>query len=192
MSRLVSHYSKSRTAFICVDLQKVFSDKIANFPNCVFVANRFAGLHEAFPENTKYIVTEQYPKAFGNTVPEIKVPASAPVVAKTLFSCITPEVKEMLSDMDNVVVFGIEGHVCVMQTVADLLDMKKRVVLPVDGLGSQKKTDLETAIKLMGSWGPECILTTSESLLLQMGKDAADPGFKKIAKLLKEQPPIPL
>ncbi|KAK7197620.1 ribonuclease mar1 [Novymonas esmeraldas] len=192
MSRLMSYYAKGKTAFLCVDLQKAFSDRIANFPNCVFVANRLARMHEALPEHTKYIVTEQYPQGLGRTVPEIILPKSAHVIEKTLFSCVVPEVEKLLADVDNVVVFGIEGHVCVMQTTADLLDMNKRVILPVDGLGSQKKTDFKAAVKLMGTWGPNCVLTSSESLLLQMTKDARDPHFKKIAKLLKDEPPIPL
>lgn len=192
MSRLLPHYTKGKTAFLCVDLQKAFSDRIANFPNCVFVANRLAQMHEILPSNTKYVVTEQYPKGLGHTVPEVLIPKSAHVVGKTRFSCVVPEVEKLLEDVDNVVVFGIEGHVCVLQTTADLLEMKKRVVLPVDGLGSQKKTDFKAAIKLMSTWGPDCILTTSESLVLQMAKDAMDPEFKKIAKLLKDAPPIPL
>ncbi|GET86742.1 ribonuclease mar1 [Leishmania tarentolae] len=192
MPRLMPHYSTSKTAFLCVDLQEAFSKRIANFPNCVFVANRLARLHEVVPENTKYIVTEQYPKGLGHIVPEITLPPSAHVIEKTRFSCVVPQMEELLKDVDNVVVFGIEGHVCVLQTVADLLDMNKRVFLPKDGLGSQKTTDFKAAMKLMGSWGPNCEITTSESILLQMTKDAMDPNFKKISKLLREEPPIPL
>ncbi|KAG5509810.1 hypothetical protein JKF63_07454 [Porcisia hertigi] len=192
MSRLMPHYSKAKTAFLCVDLQKGFSERIKSFPNCVFVANRLARMHEILPKHTKYIVTEQYPKGLGRTVADITLPESAHMIEKTRFSCIVPEVEKLLEDVEHVVVFGIEAHVCVMQTVADLLDMNKHVVLPMDGLGSQKQTDFKAAMKLMRSWGPSCELTTSESLLLQMTKDAMDPNFKKIAKLLKDEPPIPL
>ncbi|KPI86352.1 Ribonuclease mar1 [Leptomonas seymouri] len=192
MSRLLPHYSKGKTAFMCVDLQTAFSERIKNFSNCVFVANRLARMHEALPEHTKYIVTEQYPKGLGHTVKEITLPKTSHMIEKTRFSCVVPEVVELLKDVDNIVLFGIEGHVCVMQTAADLLDMNKRVVLTVDGLGSQKSTDFKAAMKLMGTWGPNCELTTSESLLLQMTKDAKDPNFKKIAKLLQDQSPIPL
>lgn len=192
MSRLLPHYTKSKTAFLCVDLQKAFAERITNFPNCVFVANRMARMHEALPEYTKYIATEQYPKGLGHTVPEVTLPQSGHVISKTRFSCIVPEVEKLLEDVENVVVFGIEGHACILQTTADLLDMNKRVILPVDGLGSQKQTDLKAAVKLMRSWGPKCELTTSESILLQITRDASDPNFKKIAKLLRDEPPIPL
>ncbi|KAG5484446.1 hypothetical protein LSCM1_07815 [Leishmania martiniquensis] len=192
MSRLLPHYSKGKTVFLCVDLQKAFSERIENFLNCVFVANRLARLHEVLPEYTKYIVTEHYPKGLGRIVPEVSLPQSAHVIEKTRFSCIVPEVEKLLMDVDNAVVFGIEGHACILQTVADLLDMSKRVFLPIDGLGSQKKADFKAAMKQMRSWGPNCEITTSESILLQMTRDAKDPKFKMIAKLLKEQHPIPL
>lgn len=186
---MLPHYSKSKTAFICIDLQKAFGDRIANFSNCVFVANRFASLHSLIPEHTKYIVTEQYPKGLGHTVPEVVVPKTSLIVEKTRFSAMVPDVQKAIADCDNVVIFGIEGHVCVMQTVAEVLDMNKRAVLCVDGVGSQKAGDRDSALRLMSTWGPNCMLTTSESVLLQMAKDAKDPEFKKFSNLLKDQLP---
>ncbi|EPY39284.1 MAR1 ribonuclease [Angomonas deanei] len=190
MSRLLPHYSKGKTAFLCVDLQKAFAPRIANFANCVFVANQFAALHEVLKEETKYVVTEQYPKGLGNTVPEIKVPNGSLVVPKTQFSCIVPEVVTALKDVDNVVLFGIEGHACILQTAAELLDMKKKVALPVDGIGSQKATDLGAAIELMRTWGPDCFVTSTESIILQMTKGASDPKFKQVSGILKNKHPI--
>lgn len=189
MSRLHPH-GCSKTAFLCVDLQKAFSERIANFGNCVFVANRMAAMHQIFPKST-YIVTEQYPKGLGHSVAELLIPKSGHVVPKTQFSCCVPDVNRLLVGVDNVVVFGIEGHVCVMQTVAELLDAQKRVFLPIDGIGSQRTTDCQTALQTMNTWGPNCILTTSESLVLQIAKDATDPTFKSVAKLLKDQHPVP-
>lgn len=192
-SHLLPHYAKGKTAFMCIDLQKVFSTKIANFANCVFVANRFAAVHEAIKDHSKYFVTEQYPKAFGNTVPEVKVPSSALVVAKTRFSAIVPEVEAAIKDIDNVVLYGIEGHACIIQTVEDLLARNKKVFLPVDGIGSQHDHDLQQALKLLSRWTADgCALSTSESLVLQIMRDATDPKFKEVAKLLRDRPPQPL
>lgn len=175
---------------MCVDLQKVFSTKISNFQNCVFVANRFAALHEILAAHTKLFVTEQYPKAFGNTVPEVKIPSSAMVVSKTRFSCVVPEVDEKLNDVENVIVYGIEGHACIIQTVDDLLCRRKKVFVPVDGIGSQHQSDLAQALKTMGEWTADgCTLTTSESVVLQIMRDAKDPLFKNAAKLLATRPP---
>lgn len=190
MSRLVPHYAQSKSAFMCVDLQKVFSTKISNFANCVFVANRFAGLHQVLKDHTKLFVTEQYPQRFGATVPEVTVPSSAVLVPKTRFSCIVPEVDEKIKDVENVIVYGIEGHACIIQTVDDLLCRNKKVFLPVDGIGSQHQSDLTQALKTMAEWAPAgCTLTTSESIVLQILRDAKDPLFKDAAKLLASRPP---
>lgn len=86
-------------------------------------------------------------------------------------------------------VFGIEAHVCVQMTVRDLLDHNYNVYLPVDGIGSQRTSDLKPALKLMRSWGENCVLTTSESIVMQLLRDAKDPMFKQCAKLLQEKPP---
>lgn len=170
----------------------MFSTKIQNFPNCIFVANRFADLHEILSDHTKYFVTEQYPKAFGNIVPEVKIPSSAFVTAKTKFSCIVPEIEERLKDIQNIVLYGIEGHACILQTVDDLLSLNKKVFLPVDGIGSQYTSDLNQSLKLMGEWSNfGCTISSSESLVLQIMRDAKDPLFKKAAALLKERPPQP-
>lgn len=194
MSRLAPHYAQGPLGFMCVDLQKVFANKIGNFSNCVFVANRFAALHSIISQksNSKYFVTEQYPKAFGNTVPEVKIPESAIKIEKTRFSCVVPEAEEAISKIDNFIVYGIEGHACIIQTVDDLLSRGKKVFLPVDGLGSQHDSDLQQSLKLMGSWSPfGCTISSSESIILQVMRDAKDPLFKEAAKLLASRPPQP-
>ncbi|CCW66653.1 unnamed protein product [Phytomonas sp. Hart1] len=192
MSRLASHYTKSKTAFLTIDLQTAFSERISNFANCVFVSNRMAHFHQSLPQHTTFIATEQYPKGLGHSVKELIIPQDGHLVEKSSFSCIVPDVKKHLTDVDNVTVVGIEGHVCVLQTISDLLEMQKRVFVLVDGVGSQKATDLKVALDLMRTWGPNCILTTSESFLLQMIKDASDPEFKKVSKLLRDSHPINL
>lgn len=196
MSRLLQHYSTSRTAFFCCDLQTAFAPRIAHFPQCVFVANRFAQLHSILPGATDFYVTEQNPKALGGTVPEIDIPFTAKAFHKKKFSMLTDEVTASLAAplVEQVVIFGIEAHVCVLQTVAELLDLPgiQRVAIARDGVGSQKPVDQDAALQLMQSWGPRCILTTSESILFQLTRDAADHHFKAISGLAKQQPPVAL
>ncbi|CCW65267.1 unnamed protein product [Phytomonas sp. EM1] len=192
MSRLASHYSKCKTAFLTVDLQLAFMNRISNFSNCVFVSNRMASFHAILPQQTKFIATEQYPKGLGHSVNELIIPQDGYVVEKSKFSCIVPDVAKHITDVDTVTVLGIEGHVCVLQTVSDLLDLKKRVFVLVDGVGSQKEMDLKMALDLMRTWGPNCVLTTSESFILQMIKDASDEEFKKVSKLLRDPHPVPI
>lgn len=191
MSRLLPHYALGgKTAFFCCDIQGAFAPRIKNFNQLVFVANRFAALHTTLKDHTKFIVTEQYPKALGKTSPEVVIPESALVFEKTRFSMLIPEVVVQLEDVSNVVIFGLEAHVCVLQTVAELLDHKKKVVLVRDGVGSQQAFDEEAAVKLMSSWGPECFVSTSESVMFQLARDAKDPNFKAVSNLAKMQRPL--
>ncbi|CUF22104.1 ribonuclease mar1, putative [Bodo saltans] len=193
MSRLLQHYSTSRTAFFCCDLQTAFAPRISRLPVGVFVANRFAQLHTILPEATDYYVTEHYPKALGTTVSDIIIPSTAKTFHKKKFSMLTEELLASLehSPVDQVVVFGVEAHVCVLQTVAELMELPtiKRVAVARDGVGSQKPGDEDAAIQLMQSWGGKCIVTTSESILFQLTRDAADPNFKAISSLAKQQAP---
>jgi nicotinamidase-related amidase len=193
MSRLLQHYGTSRTAFFCCDLQTAFAPRIARFPQGVFVANRFAQLHAILPHATDYYVTEHYPKALGSTVPEVIIPTTAKTFHKTKFSMLTEELLASLeqSPVEQVVIFGIEAHVCVLQTVAELMDLPsiKRVAIARDGVGSQKPGDEDAAFQLMQSWGGKCIVTTSESILFQLARNAADQNFKAISSLAKQQAP---
>ena len=181
MSRLIGN--SSRIAFFCCDLQEKFAARIPNFSQCVFVANRFAHVHKALPQQTRYIVTEQYPQGLGRTVPDITLPEGCVAIPKKTFSMMVPDVVSQVSDIDTVVLFGIETHVCVLQTAADLLDMGKKVVIVRDGIGSQHLNDETAAVDLFRSWGPQCYVTTSESVLFQIMRSADHPKFKEISKL---------
>ena len=189
MSKLLAHYSSRRVAFFCCDIQTAFAQRVPNFNHLTFVANRFAALHNLLPPtSTKYVVTEQYPKGLGRTVPEIAVPPTAIVAEKTKFSMVVPgPVRDALEHVDDVVIFGLEAHVCVLHTVDDLCQLGKRVFIARDGVASQSNEDRDAALDLMRSY-PAVTVSTSESLLLQMVRDAKDPLFKEVSSLLKLKP----
>ena len=86
------------------------------------------------------LATEQYSRAFGHTVPEIQLD-DVPVFEKRKFSMLTEEVSEhfaSLGDKKTVVLFGIESHVCVLQTCLELLDQGTEVHLVYDAVSSQR------------------------------------------------------
>ena len=109
--------------FIC-DVQERFRPVISGFPAVVDTSRRMARAAQAL--ELPIIVTEQYPKALGNTVPELMevLPQGTPIVAKTDFSMCVPDVVtelEKLPGVKNILLTGIEAHVCVFQTALDLL-----------------------------------------------------------------------
>jgi nicotinamidase-related amidase len=133
--------------------------------------------------------TEQYPKGLGPTTAEIarRLPAAPP--AKTTFSCCGAdtflEELEMLHQANgraNVVLVGMETHVCVAQTALDLLRAGLHVFLPVDALAARGAVDHDTALRRLEQAG--AVLTTAESVAFEWLGDAAHPQFKAVSALV--------
>ena len=129
--------------------------------------------------------TEQYPKGLGPTTAEIVRRLPDAVSAKTTFSCcgagtFLDELK-MLQRPD-VVLVGMETHVCVMQTALDLLEAGLHVFLPVDALAARSALDHATAIRRLELAG--AIPTTAEAVAFEWLADAAHPRFKAVSKLV--------
>ena len=186
-SRLIG--PQSRVAFFCCDLQEKFAPRIPNFAQCVFVANRFAQAHQHLKDSSVFIATEQYPQGLGATVPQVILPASCKPIAKKKFSMVVDDVVNYpgFAACDTVVLFGIEAHVCVLQTANDLVERGLTVVLAKDGLGSQDPHDAQTALDLMRTWSPQLYISTSESILFQLLRGADHPQFKEVSKIVRDR-----
>ena len=131
--------------------------------------------------------TEQYPKGLGETVPELRK-YFTDIPSKVCFSCseslnwgsaAAPE-----NDRHQVVVAGIESHVCVLQTALDLISQGYRVFIPADAVASRGKLDWKIALERLSVAG--ATLTTTESVLFEWCEAAGTPEFKQISKLIVE------
>lgn len=135
------------------------------------------------------MLNEQYPKGLGTTLPalvEELAPDQRQVFEKTSFSvCDTPESwKHIASQNRNtVIVFGTETHVCVLQTVLDLLDNGMQPVVIADAVGSRDPYDKKIAIRRMRRAG--AVVTTTEAILFELCRRSDDPAFKTISNLVK-------
>jgi nicotinamidase-related amidase len=129
--------------------------------------------------------TEQYPKGIGPTTAEIARRLPTPPAAKTAFSCCGAgtflEELEMLQ-RPNVVLVGMETHVCVQQTALDLLDAGLHVVLPADTVASWGEADHDTALRRMEKAG--ATVTTAESVAFEWVRDSTHPQFKSMSQLV--------
>ncbi len=191
-----------RTALLVIDVQERFRAAMEGFDSmaagCVRLirAARLLGL--------PVLVTEQYPKGLGPTVGEVLEalgtpagpagapspgPAEAPpakVAEKTAFSsCGAAGLLEELktSGARTVLVCGIETHVCVNQTVHDLLAGGYEVQVAVDAVQSRHAVDREAALRKMERSG--AVLTTSEMAVFELLRDAKHPRFKQVQALFK-------
>lgn len=192
VSRSLSKVLVHNTAFFCCDIQERFRPVISHFPSVIHVGKTL--VKSAAVLDVPLFVTEQYPKALGNTVPELaeelKNVRRIHKYDKMLFSMLTPELEADLVKYDqvkNAVIFGIEAHVCVLQTTKDLIEKGYNVHIVADGTSSQRPGDRKIAFENLKQSG--AILTTSESILFQILKDAKHPRFKDISNLCKGERP---
>lgn len=131
------------------------------------------------------LVTEQYPKGLGPTVKQVRDAIGADLVAveKIEFSAWLPPVKEQLAARPNVLVTGMESHVCVFQTVRDLAAAGLTPYLAVDAILSRQPADHDVGVKLCANAG--AILTTVETALFDALGKAGGPEFKAVSAAVK-------
>ncbi len=135
--------------------------------------------------------TEQYPKGLGPTEPALaelltEIPTGAPV-EKTAFSCCA--VDEFNAAVDSsperhqIVLTGMESHVCVLQTALELQAAGRQVFVVADAVCSRSKANHKNALRRLASAG--VVVSNTESVMFEWMRDAKHPQFKAISKLLK-------
>ena len=171
---------RDRVGLLVVDLQERFRDLIDGMPGVVARSSRLIRFCQTLGIPVR--ITEQYPKGLGQTVPEIAAlfEDEAPPAQKMRFSC------HGCTDLDRPqwIVCGIESHVCVYQTVRDLLAEGKQVAVAVDAVSSCHVSDRETALAYMRDLGAQ--LMSTQMLMFEILRDAGTPDFKSVADILKE------
>ena len=173
---------RERTALVVVDVQEAFRKAIPDFDR---VAEASATLVEgADALGLPIVVTEQYPKGLGSTVPEVAehLPDSVRAVEKVRFSAAEADGFD-LGGRGQALVCGIEAHVCVNQTVLDLIDDGVEVHVAGDAVGSRTAENRELGLHKAEQAG--AVLTSVETALFELlgGSDA--PEFKQVQELVK-------
>lgn len=131
-------------------------------------------------------VTEQYPKGLGKTIGEIDaLTKNDPIFEKISYTCCTDEVLAYLekSKRKQVIITGVETHVCVYQTTRDLLNHGYSVFVASDAVSSRTLENKQNGIALMKDMG--AVISNTETLLFDMLKISGTPEFKAISKLVK-------
>ena len=134
--------------------------------------------------------SEQYPAGLGNTIEPLKSQLG-PIAEKRMFSC--RECVSLLSGwleagIRQVIVAGIEAHVCVLQTALDLQGVGFDVFVPADAVGSRTELDRDVALQRLAQSG--VTITTSESVLFEWCETSAAPEFKQISQLVRRTTPV--
>jgi len=179
--------------WVC-DLQEKFAPAITGFDhvahNCATLMRAMHAIVDSSPslEVSAYI-TEQVPEKLGSTVASVRDAASASGLraitrAKTTFSMYPTFADDEDVMGDHHVIVGIESHVCVLQTVLDLLTRDKVVFVCVDAVSSIRLEDRAVALRRMERAG--AILTCTESVVFELLGDAAHPGFRGASAAVRE------
>ena len=134
------------------------------------------------------VTTEQYPKGIGHTVPELAAACNETVIEKVSFGCCGEAT--FLEAMKNtgrtqVLITGMEAHVCVYQTVLGLLEDGYYVHLIRDAICSRNKTDYLAGVANAGQAG--AVVTTAETVMFQMLQESTHEQFRAVSKLVKER-----
>jgi nicotinamidase-related amidase len=177
--------STESTALLIIDIQEKILAVMQN-PEMV-VANTIKLIKGFKVLRLPIFYTEQYPKGLGSTAMQIanELEGLTPI-QKMSFSCFgADDLFKRLSDnnVSQVVVAGIESHVCVQQTVLDLLANNLQINLAADAVSSRKEIDYKTALERMRNNGAE--ITTSEAVLFELLNVCGTEEFKAISKIVK-------
>lgn len=175
--------STENTACIVVDYQERILPSIANKEELIETSVKLLkGLKIL---DVPMCITGQYTKGLGLNIKEIHEAAGTEdYYDKMVFSCAQVEgVQQAIQGKKNIVICGIEAHVCVMQTVLDLLEMGYQPIVIEDCISSRKLNDKKYALKRMRDAG--AIITTYEALLFELLQKAGSDTFKQISNLVK-------
>ena len=172
------------TVLVIVDIQERLAAVIHERERVVETARKL--VEGARVLGIPILHTEQYPKGLGRTVPEIAALLDAPPIEKTSFGCCgEPAFINALdaAGRKDVLLAGMETHVCVYQTAAQLLDRECRVHVVTDAVGSRTHFNREAGIAKMHDAGAQ--LTTVEMALFELLEVAQGDAFKQIIKIVK-------
>jgi nicotinamidase-related amidase len=175
----------NKLAVVIIDMQERLLPAIAD--SAAILRQHGILIQGARALKLQIVATEQYPKGLGATVPELKplLPAET-LYEKTSFSCFgsMPFAEGFGSGaISQLVVAGIETHVCVQQTVLDALARGLEVFVIADAVGSRSPANRDTALALMREAG--AVITSTESFLFDCLRDASHPEFRTISKLVR-------
>lgn len=167
------------SVLVVIDIQERLA---AVMPACASVVRATGILLEVAGRlHIPVLVTEQYPKGLGRTVAEVaaKLPEGAVRVEKTCFSACAA----LPLTRPQVVLTGMETHVCVLQTALELAASGREVFVVEDAVSSRTEANYSNALARL--WAAGIVITNTESVAFEWLRDAAHEHFRAVSKLLR-------
>ena len=177
---------RDKAVLVVIDVQEKLCRAMEPEVLSMLTANTSILLESAQELGLPVIATEQYVRGLGETVEALKSQLSAPALEKMSFSCCgDPKFVEALkaTGRGQVIVTGMETHVCVLQTVLELLEEGFAVHVVRDAVMSRHEKNWLTGLDIMGAAG--AVITSTEAVVFQLLKIAGTDEFKKLSKLVR-------
>lgn len=180
-----------RAIVLVIDLQVKLLPLIRHHERIVLCARKLIEGTRVF--GVPVLVTEQYPKGLGATdsrlAPSLAMVQAAMVEKPTFSACGTDGVRQALlaADRTQVIITGVESHVCVQQSALDLRAMEYEVFVCADAVGSRGGLDHDAALQRMRQAGVH--VTTVESVLFELCQRCDTDRFKAMLEVIKAYPP---
>ena len=175
--------SSKVNALLIIDIQEKIIRPIFNKDSIIKNIKKLKNAYQILEENI--FVSEQNPLKLGVTIPTLLPKAGFKKIEKMEFSLAKIEefLKELkIKKITNLIVCGIETHICIQQTVLDCLQKGFEVILISDAMGSRNRIDHEIALQRMIQMG--AVLTTTESIIFELCKTADRKEFKEIRNII--------
>ena len=176
----------SQSLFVIIDMQVKLAPAMELAAMQAVTKNCAILLQAANLMQVPTLATEQYPQGLGETLPALKQYFHhTKSIVKTAFSaCAEPTFKQLLPvDKPQIVLAGMEAHICVLQTALDLLQANNQVFVVEDAIISRNSTNKANAIARLRDAG--CIIINTESVLFEWLANANHPAFKAVSALIK-------
>ena len=175
--------SSKVNALLIIDLQEKIIRPIFNKDSIIKNIKKLVNAYQILEENI--FISEQNPLKLGATIPELLPKNGFKKIEKMEFSL--ANIKEFLEELKNkkitnLIVCGIETHICIQQTALDCLQKGLEVILVSDAMSSRNRVDHEIALQRMTKSG--AILTTTESIIFELCKTADRKEFKEIRNII--------
>lgn len=179
--------NRENTIALVIDMQEKLLPGMLHHDR--LLSNAITLLHGLKIFSLPVIVTQQNTKGLGPTVPEINaVLGNVSYIEKSSFSCYRePAFVKVLNRIDkrNVIIMGIEAHICLLQTALDLIYNNFIPVIVEDCIGSASENDKRVALWRMRDVG--VMVTTCESVLFELCRESGTTEFDELLKLIKDR-----
>lgn len=178
-------FNTHQAVLLIIDVQTRLAEKVLDAE--VMAQNNLRLIQAAKILDVPILVTEQVPEKIGPTIALLTDELSDTTkISKKSFSCCGEEsFNQHLKKLkrQQIIIAGMETHVCVFQTAVHLLEQSYQVQIVADAVSSRSSLDKEVALSRMGKRG--CTITTAEMVITELLQSADHPKFKEVLNLIK-------